>query len=202
MRYWLARKVWKQRTETISTKPDQGSVRLIGGKWRGRKLKFREEAGLRPSPDRVRETLFNWLQFNIVGTRCLDLFAGTGALGLEALSRGAAHVTLVESHSQTVSRLREQLALLQTTSCELINSDAFEFLQSQEPCFDIIFLDPPFGQKMLSKACGMLKNRGHLRSGVTVYAESDEPVLAEPPLDLYKQGKAGNVHFALLKVDE
>jgi 16S rRNA (guanine966-N2)-methyltransferase len=119
-------------------------LRIIGGQWRGTRLQFPEHAAIRPTPDRVRETLFNWLQQAVVGARCLDLFAGSGALGLEALSRGAASAVFVEREPVIGNYLRETLARLQCNTAEIYTLDAVSYLNQVKQPFDLVFLDPPF----------------------------------------------------------
>ena len=150
------------------------TLRIIGGSHRGRKLKFADVPGLRPTPDRVRETLFNWLAPLIPGARCLDLFAGSGALGFEAMSRGAREVVFVDSHSLAVKALRENIALLGDGSAEVIQSGALEWLSRQpaEP-FDVVFLDPPFRQDLLEPCCQRLDEAGWLASPAAIYLERE-----------------------------
>ena len=141
--------------------PRRGSqartLRIIGGTWRGRKWRFPEGADIRPTPDRVRETLFNWLGGRTQGARCLDLFAGSGALGLEALSRGAAHVSFVDSAEPAVRELRLRLAEWQAIGAQVERSDALAFLAGRsQPC-DIVFLDPPFAAGLLAQAAARLQ---------------------------------------------
>ena len=150
----------------------ESTLRLIGGAWRSRKLKFREIPGLRPTPDRVRETLFNWLAPVIPGARCLDLFAGTGALGLEAMSRGAGETWFVEAHRDTATALQGNLALLKADGGKVWSGDALAFLG--RPCaapFNIIFLDPPFRHGWLDRILPLLDRGGWLAAGGRVYLE-------------------------------
>ena len=123
-----------------------GKIRIIAGKWRGRKLDVIDAPGLRPTPDRIRETLFNWLQHEIVGARCLDLFAGTGALAFEALSRGAVEVTMIEADAKIVAALNKHAATLKSEEHIIQLADAMSWLKQGIKGFDIIFLDPPFSQ--------------------------------------------------------
>jgi 16S rRNA (guanine966-N2)-methyltransferase len=151
-------------------------IRIIGGTHRGRRLAFPDLPGLRPTGDRMRETLFNWLQPVIAGARCLDAFAGSGALGLEAASRGAGRVVLLDRSPQVVRQLRQHLALLRLEGVEVQQADALEWLRRPAMGFDIVFLDPPFGAGLLSAACGLLLGSGWLREGGLVYLE--EPLEA------------------------
>src|SRR5580698_4144046 len=142
--------VAKHTTELPEAAPQQSSVRIIGGTWRGRRIAFPALPGLRPTPDRVRETLFNWLQHSIVDTTCLDLFAGSGALGLEALSRGAKQVIFVEQAEPAARNLREQCQRLGAgTKADLQHMGAARYLASPPRPFDLVFLDPPFHQDLL-----------------------------------------------------
>ena len=130
----------------------RNSVRIIGGGWRGRRITFPDVPGLRPTPDRVRETLFNWLQHDIAGARCLDLFAGSGALGLEALSRGAKELVFVEQSVAASRALQEQLARLGAERrSQVVEMGAARYLRGAAPAFDIVFLDPPFGRDALDR---------------------------------------------------
>src|ERR1700761_9030792 len=138
-----------------------GRVRIIGGSLRGSKLDVPDFAGLRPTPDRVRETLFNWLMPVIEGARCLDLFAGTGALGIEALSRGAAHVDFVESDAQLARMLRDNLARLKQTA-SVLQSAASRFLESAGGEYDVVFLDPPFGDDLWDRVMTALETHHRL----------------------------------------
>lgn len=150
-------------------------VRIIGGRHRGRRLAFVPGRGLRPTPDRVRETLFNWLQAEVRGARCLDLFAGSGALGIEALSRGAAYLTAVEQHRAAAQRLRENITLLrEDVAAEVVQVDALRWLgrPAGQP-YDIVFLDPPFADGLLPTVFERLEQHDHLAADALVYVEQD-----------------------------
>jgi 16S rRNA (guanine966-N2)-methyltransferase len=148
-------------------------VRIIAGQWRGRRVEFDDAEGLRPTPDRLRETLFNWLQPLIPGARCLDLFAGSGALGLEAASRGAAEVVLVERSARVVRKLREQVRQLGGAMVEVMHADAIRWLDGPVRPYDVVFLDPPYAHpELLREACRKLDQGGWLASGARVYLES------------------------------
>ena len=177
-------------------------VRIIGGRHRGRKLSFPDQLGLRPTGDRVRETLFNWLQPLIPGARCLDLFAGSGALGIEAASRGAASVVMLEQAAPVVRSLRQNITGLGLEQVELIQTDALQWLNGPAQPFDIVFLDPPFADKLLGACCEALQ-RGWLAEDARVYIEIDAgDALPELPeeWELLKQKKAGQVRFYLFRV--
>jgi 16S rRNA (guanine966-N2)-methyltransferase len=175
-------------------------LRIIGGVWRGRKWRFPEGADIRPTPDRVRETLFNWLAGRTPGARWLDLFAGSGALGLEALSRGAGHVCFVDSSEAVVRELRLRLAEWQAGDARVEHRDALAFLKARgEPC-DIVFLDPPFLAGLVAQAAAGLTQHGWLKAGSLVYVEcaAGEPL---PPLphgwQALKAKRAGEVGYHL-----
>jgi len=141
----------------------KGKIRIIAGQWRGRKLQVPDKPGLRPTPDRVRETLFNWLAMQLPSSRCLDLFAGSGALGVEAASRGAKQVLLIEKERDIVQSLKQQVATFAADNLEIICADAIQFLKKNTPsAFDIVFLDPPYEPDLLSPCCTLLEQRGWL----------------------------------------
>ncbi|HUW97662.1 MAG TPA: 16S rRNA (guanine(966)-N(2))-methyltransferase RsmD [Acidiferrobacter sp.] len=176
-------------------------MRIIGGLWRGRRLSFPARADLRPSPDRVRETLFNWLAPHLPGTRCLDLFAGSGVLGFEALSRGAQEATLVEKDPLTETALRQTAGLLRTETATIIQDEALRFLAGLSPrSFDIVFLDPPFGTGLLQAALTLIISHGILAPGGLLYIETavDETVAPPAGLRWHRQGRAGQVAFGLV----
>jgi 16S rRNA (guanine966-N2)-methyltransferase len=177
-------------------------LRIIGGLWRGRPLEFPPLEAVRPSPDRVRETLFNWLQGRIVGARCLDLFAGSGALGLEALSRGASHVTFVDREPRLGRHLTDTLRRLGAEAASVVIQDASAFLRAPPQPFDVVFLDPPFSSDVLQEVCDALA-RGWLAGEAWVYVECPA---AQPLPDLpagwsvHRTKRAGQVGYHLLRV--
>ena len=180
-------------------------VRIIGGEWRGRKLHFPPAAGLRPTPDRVRETVFNWLQFELAGARCLDLFAGSGALGFEALSRGAGEVVFVERDAVSARAIRDMLAQLRCDRGRVEQLDAFAWLERRPPAskpFDVVFLDPPYGEALLSILAEKLECGGWLAPGAWIYLE-DAAARGEPPLPagwtLLRSKRAGDVGYHLAR---
>jgi 16S rRNA (guanine966-N2)-methyltransferase len=182
-----------------AVKPSRG-VRIIGGTWRGRRLPVASLAGLRPTPDRVRETLFNWLAARIAGARCLDLFAGTGVLGLEALSRGAAQAVFVESSAELIASLRRATAAL-SADCLIYQAQAIDYLKTSQDSFDVVFLDPPY-QQAVPPLLALLA--GHLRAGAVVYVERPSEGELQALAcwgSLLKSGRAGAVHYGLLQVD-
>lgn len=176
-------------------------LRIIGGQWRGRRITFPDAPGVRPTPDRVRETVFNWLQPVIAGARCLDLFAGSGALGFEALSRGAAQVVLVDADSRVAAHLREQGAVLQAEGLEVVAAEALQYLDVPAPArFDIVFLDPPFGGGLLGPCCRILEAGGWLAAGARIYLEAEGSLQQLPLPDtwsLVRSKQAGQVGYHL-----
>ena len=179
----------------------RNQFRIIGGQWRRRRLKFPELPGIRPSPDRVRETLFNWLRDALPGARCLDLFAGSGALGLEALSRGAASVMFVDSEPRVIETLRSHLQMLRAGGVELLQADALALLRGPARIFDIVFLDPPFDSPLLAPSAAALETGGWLAPRAYVYLEY--PHVAAPTLpagwELIRESRAGRVGFGLAR---
>ena len=179
-------------------KKTSNAVRIIGGEWRSRVIRFPAAAAIRPTPDRVRETLFNWLGQDLTGRRCLDLFGGSGALGFEALSRGAAAVVMVES-SRLVHRS------LRTTADELgagprfrlVPGDALHFLASQQRGFDVVFVDPPYASGLAVKVLERLP--AALAPDAAVYVESDSSLPAGPGWRVTREGRAGAVHHWLME---
>ncbi len=175
-------------------------VRIIGGAHRGRKLPVPDRPGLRPTGDRVRETLFNWLQPILPGAACLDLFAGSGALGLEAASRGAGRVLMLELSAAVARQLQENVALLGLEQVRVEQGDALSWLQGGGEPFDIVFLDPPFADGLLRRACRLLQSNGWLKPDARIYLETD---LAQglpdlpPEWRLLKEKKAGQVAYFL-----
>lgn len=180
-------------------------VRIIGGRWRSRLLTFPDATGLRPTGDRVRETLFNWLGQTLHGKVCLDLFAGSGALGFEAASRGADRVVMIESNAEAVEALSENKRLLDAGQCEIKRGDALTFLRRPLCGFDIIFVDPPFASGVLADILGQIgPSIAHDGRVYVEWGEPIEPLLAAQPEHgwrVVKRGKAGVVHFALITAE-
>lgn len=181
----------------------KGKVRIIAGQWRGRKLTVPAKPGLRPTPDRVRETLFNWLSQYLPGSYCLDLFAGSGALGLEAASRGAQYVLLVEQDRDIVQNLQQQLVTLAANQVKIICANALQLLRRSPPVtFNILFLDPPFGQHLLVPSCTLLEQLGWLQATAFIYLEAEQH-LGTPALpagwQIIRQQTAGQVVGRLIK---
>lgn len=193
----------QNRSAQASTAKSQ--LRVIGGQWRGRKLDFYAVDGLRPTPDRVRETLFNWIQPYLPGARCLDLFSGTGALGIEALSRGASSATFVDLNRITTQQLRQNLQTLNADSTEVIEADVRQWLAqtallpSSQP-YDLVFLDPPFRQDWVAPCCELLESQGLLSEQAVIYIETESEL---QHLNLpthwreHRYKKAGQVSYRL-----
>jgi len=187
------------------TAPTSGrqSVRVIAGAWRGRRIEFPDLPGLRPTPDRIRETLFNWLQHEVANARCLDLFAGSGALGLEALSRGARETVFVEQAVAAAYGLRAQLTRFGATGRGLVvEMGARRFLATPGPPFDLVFVDPPFGQGALAEYVPQIAAGGWVKPGGLVYLECERsagtPELP-PSWELLKSKSAGEVGYHLAR---
>ncbi len=184
-----------------------GEVRLIAGRWRGRKLHFHGGDGLRPTGARIRETLFNWLMYEIEGANCLDLFAGSGVLGFEALSRGAASVTAVELDRRVAGQLEDSARQLGADGYRVYCQDAARWLESQvvRP-FDIVFLDPPFADDALVEAAGLLDKLGWLAPAALVYMEvaRGESLRARLPThwEPHRESSAGAVSYCLYRAGE
>ena len=181
-------------------------VRIIGGVWRGRKIHFRPALQLRPTLDAVRETLFNWLMFDLQGARCLDAFAGSGALGFEALSRGAAEVSFIEYEQAVIVELKKHIQALGAASQSLLMHDsALKLLQN--PCavpFDLIFLDPPFAKGYLLQALQAIIHYAWLKPSGLVYFEAERSLplkeLLEAPWEIYRHKFMGDLQFGLLRI--
>lgn len=177
-----------------------GQIRIIGGQWRGRKLPVLNSEGLRPTTDRIKETLFNWLMFDINQSCCLDLFAGSGSLGFEALSRGAKHVVMVEKDKQVAQQLSQNLARLAHASATVINTDALRYLASTVTAFDLVLLDPPFHRELLPQVCQQLEEQGWLSNEAKIYIEheqSAEQLHLPANWQLLKNKQAGQVTYQL-----
>ena len=185
---------------------NKGKIRIIAGEHRGRIIKVAAAPGLRPTPDRVKETLFNWLGQRLDGRACLDLFAGSGALGFEAASRGAARVVMVEKDRSALELLEKNRDLLNARQVEIVAGDAFEYLVRSREGFDVVFLDPPFRQNALAPALERLRER--VNPGGRVYIESDAPleigapqegaVEAAPWVEV-RRARAGQVSYQLVE---
>lgn len=196
--------VTRKKVQTKKRGSKNNTLRIIGGEWRSRKLPFVDAPGLRPTPDRIRETLFNWLQANIHGAICLDMFAGSGVLGFEALSRGASSVVFIEKNTACAAQLKDNLELLNAKSI-VLQSDALSFLnliERPEKAYDLVFLDPPYRQALIEKSLVYLANENLIDQNSLIYLEHE----AEESFDwndfgleVLKEAKAGQVHSFLLR---
>jgi len=189
-----------------SSNSKAGRLRIVAGNWRSRLLDIADVEGLRPTSERIRETLFNWLAPRIHGARCLDLYAGTGALGLEALSRGAASAVFVEQSQGAEKQLTENVRLLDAGAATVLRQDALDYLGSHPAeRFDIVFLDPPFAADLLEETCRLLAKEQLLADGALVYLEQDRGK-AEPDLpegwQVLKNKTAGKVRYMLAQAPE
>jgi 16S rRNA (guanine966-N2)-methyltransferase len=179
--------------------PRMNKVRIIGGELRSRVISFPGIPGLRPTPDRVRETLFNWLGQTLYGRTCLDLFAGSGALGFEAASRGAERVVMVEMNRSVLRALQDNVKKLGCANVSVQGQDGLEFALRDAHKYDVIFLDPPFQSDYLPRLLAVLPQR--LNENGVVYAESGAAIAVPPPWQTVKSGKAGQVHYQLLQIE-
>lgn len=187
--------------KSIPATRTSSQIRIIGGEWRSRKLTVPDAPGLRPTPDRVRETLFNWLASYIGGARVLDAFTGSGALFLEALSRGASSGIALDLNTEAINNLRRNLELLDCDSAEVLRADALQYLSNTaERGFDIVLLDPPFHQDLLLTACQLLESNNWLNGCAWIYTESEQaPSSLGVPNTwrLHREKHTGQVYYAL-----
>jgi 16S rRNA (guanine966-N2)-methyltransferase len=194
----MARKSKNNATQLL------GSVRIIGGQWRGRKLPVHTSDGLRPTGDRVRETLFNWLNADLYDARCLDLFAGSGALGFEALSHGASQVTMLELEPTVAKQLTANKQLLNSDNANIENIDSLKWLsQYQGDAFDIIFVDPPFANQLWDESLAALANSTAIDSSSYIYIEHPKKHVINLPAgwQWHRQKTAGDTAFGLATID-
>jgi len=195
MRYILAK-----YNQSMSNK-----VKIIGGEWRSRNLAFPDVEGLRPTPVRVRETLFNWLQYDVLGSRCLDLYSGSGALGFEAASRGASKVTLVENNAQVCRQLKANTEILSASMIKIVQNDVFRYLSGDAEPFDLVFLDPPFAKGLAMQSLNWLEDKGWLADNAKIYIEVEKQLsLDEVPSHwvLLKDKTTGAVRSCLFERSE
>lgn len=181
----------------MATQKANNTVRISAGEWRSRLLKFPDVDGLRPTPDRVRQTVFNWLGQELHGLSCLDLFAGTGVMGFEALSRGATNALLIEKSRSAYQALVDNKTALKATNAQVLNLDALQFLKQNQQVFDVIFVDPPYHQGLLDQVLPLIKTA--LSEGGLIYVEAEFALTDNVDWQVYKSGKAGNVFYHLLK---
>ncbi|WXU00694.1 MAG: Ribosomal RNA small subunit methyltransferase D [Catillopecten margaritatus gill symbiont] len=193
----------KKNYKTLLTLTKNNTAQIIGGQHRGRKFNFADVEGLRPTPNKVRETLFNWLQFETSGKTFLDLFAGSGALSFEAFSRGAKSVVSVERNVDAFEFLQKNKRLLKADNLTIFNRDAFDFLSEKNGSFDFILLDPPFNKDYLTKALELITENGFIAKGGKIYIESEFEITSDFLVDNFninKQKKSGMVHYCLIQL--
>ncbi|MEQ1636971.1 MAG: 16S rRNA (guanine(966)-N(2))-methyltransferase RsmD [Methylococcales bacterium] len=179
----------------------QNKLRIIGGEWRSRVISFDDLPDLRPTPARVRETLFNWLQEDIIGSRCLDLFSGSGALGFEAASRGAKSVTLVENNPQACRKLRANIELLKATQVKVQSWEVMRFLAGDSEQYHLVFLDPPFANNCTVEVCHALEDHGWLQQNAKIYVETPAQLALQglpANWQIIRHKTAGDVGYHLL----
>jgi 16S rRNA (guanine966-N2)-methyltransferase len=191
-----------KNTENNGTKKTPGNIRIIAGHWRGRKLPVHDVQGLRPTTDRVKETLFNWLMNQIHDSHCLDCFAGSGSLGFEALSRGAAQLLMLEKDPQAAKQLNDNVQLLKADNAQVVKADSLAYLQQLKAAqpFDLVFIDPPFRLNLAQQTCDLLENQQLLSENALIYVEVESELdnLNLPPSwQLLKQKTAGQVTYTL-----
>jgi len=192
--------------KTSGKKAPPSQVRIIGGTWRGQKLNFAPVEGLRPTGDRIKETLFNWLTPIIHEAHCLDLFAGSGALSFEALSRGASSATLIEQNPEAINLLQQNQTRLKAEHAHIVKANALEWLSTTKAFqpFDIIFLDPPFAESLLQSCCNLLDQKSFLAANAYIYMESDShqpPPVTPASWSAIKEKTTGQVTYRLFRAD-
>ena len=177
-------------------------LRIIGGNWRSRCINFVDAPGLRPTPARVRETVFNWLRNDLIGSRCLDLYAGSGALSFEAASREAKSVVQVENNPQACRALKENAIALAAGQIQIVQSDVFRYLAGEAEAFDVVFIDPPFAQDLVVQTCQWLEDKGWLSPHAKIYVETESTLKLTgipPNWRLLKSKTAGEVGYCLFE---
>ncbi|PNQ58647.1 16S rRNA (guanine(966)-N(2))-methyltransferase RsmD [Vibrio sagamiensis] len=192
--------VKRRQQNSSQKKPTSGFVRIISGLWRGRKLPVHDAEGLRPTTDRVKETLFNWLAQDVPQAKCLDLFSGAGSLGFESASRQAEHVTMVELNAQAFQQLQKNVTTLKATNIELIQNDALQFLQQPATPYNVVFIDPPFRKGLLDETIDLLEKQGWLAADAMIYIETEKELdITTLPNNwhLHREKTAGQVSFRL-----
>jgi 16S rRNA (guanine(966)-N(2))-methyltransferase RsmD len=182
---------------SMKSKQAQNQVRINAGVWRSRLLKFPDAEGLRPTPERVRQTVFNWLGQEMTGKTCLDLFAGTGAFGFEALSRNAREVVMVERSRTAYQSLVQNKTLLMAEHAQILHQDAMQYLLQTQQQFDVIFCDPPYQKGWVEQVLPHLPKC--LKANGVVYVEAEFAIAPTAHWEVFKQSKAGNVYYHLLK---
>lgn len=194
--------VRSQTKNNLQKKQPEGSIRIIAGLWRGRKLPVFNAEGLRPTTDRVKETLFNWIAQDVPHAKCLDLFAGSGGLGFEAASRQAKQVVMLELNAQAHKQLSQNITTLKADSVEAINTDSLSYLEKQGTPFDIVFIDPPFRKGLLEKSLKLLEENNWLAENAMIYIETEKELTLTGLPDnwsLYREKNAGQVSYRLFE---
>ncbi|WP_281630807.1 16S rRNA (guanine(966)-N(2))-methyltransferase RsmD [Vibrio sp. St2] len=194
--------VRRRQQNTSQKKPSTGFVRIISGLWRGRKLPVHDAEGLRPTTDRVKETLFNWLAQDVPQAKCLDLFAGSGGLGFEAASRQADKVTMIELNPTAFKQLEKNIAALNSDNLTAINSDTLSFLQQAGTPHHVVFIDPPFRKGLLEQTVTLLESNGWLANDAMIYIETEKELALEGiPTNwhLHREKTAGQVSYRLFE---
>ncbi|WP_260261993.1 16S rRNA (guanine(966)-N(2))-methyltransferase RsmD [Vibrio intestinalis] len=192
--------VRRRQQNTSQNKPSNGFVRIISGLWRGRKLPVQDAEGLRPTTDRVKETVFNWLAQDVPRAKCLDLFAGSGGLGFEAASRQAENVTLIEMNPSAFKQLQQNIASLKADNLQAINTDALSYLKQPGTPHHVVFIDPPFRKGLLDETISLLETNGWLAEDAMIYIETEKELKLEGIPEhwhLYREKSAGQVSFRL-----
>ena len=180
----------------------KNKLKIIAGEWRSRQILFEDAPGLRPTPTRTRETLFNWLQHDVIASKCLDLYAGSGALGFEAASRGAKSVLMVENNPQACRSIKENTVKLSAQQINIVNMDVFKFLAGESTPFDLVFLDPPFSKGFAQQCCHWLEDKGWLAPSSKIYVEVERRLLLDKMpthWQCLKSKQAGDVAYYLFE---
>ncbi len=194
--------VRRRQQNTSQKKPSTGFVRIISGLWRGRKLPVHDAEGLRPTTDRVKETLFNWLAQDVPRAKCLDLFAGSGGLAFEAASRQAEMVTMVELNTQAFKQIQQNITALKATNLKAHNTDALTFLKQQGEPQNVVFIDPPFRKGLLAETVSLLEENGWLADDALIYIETEKELALEgipAHWHLHREKTAGQVCYRLFE---
>ena len=194
--------VRRRQQNPSQNRAPSGQVRIISGLWRGRKLPVHDAEGLRPTTDRVKETLFNWIAQDVPNAKCLDLFAGSGGLGFECASRQAESVIMLEMNAQAFNQLKTNIATLKATNIEAINTDSLAYLKQSGSPFDVVFIDPPFRKGLLDETLQLLEQNGWLADNAMIYIETEKELsLPELPesWQLYREKSAGQVCYRLFE---
>jgi 16S rRNA (guanine966-N2)-methyltransferase len=194
----------RQANKGKRTTQTPGFIRIIAGKWRGRKLPVHNIEGLRPTTDRIKETVFNWLMNDVVGSSCLDCFAGSGSLGLEALSRGAKSLTLIEKDSQAAKQINANLSLLNADNATVEKADSLAYLTTVQQQYDLVFIDPPFRKNLAEPICQLLETAELLTLNALIYVEIESELVdfsVPNNWSLIKEKSAGQVSFRLYQRD-